>query len=68
MRADNPTPRLFSFVTVAKTIVGTELMTTCRERERLFQVEVGYRGFHAQSEWMMLQAMVIVRYGIAKMI
>ncbi|VDI22183.1 Hypothetical predicted protein [Mytilus galloprovincialis] len=42
----------------------TELMTTCRERgwkAWLFPVEVGCRGFPAQSVWRMLQAMGIVR-------
>ncbi|CAC5422198.1 unnamed protein product [Mytilus coruscus] len=41
----------------------TELMTTCRERgwkAWLFQVDVGCRGFPAQSVWRMLQAMGIV--------
>ncbi|CAC5364749.1 unnamed protein product [Mytilus coruscus] len=41
----------------------TELMTTCRERgwkAWLFPVEVGCRGFPAQSVWRMLQAMGIV--------
>ncbi|CAC5354859.1 unnamed protein product [Mytilus coruscus] len=41
----------------------TELMTTCRERgwkAWLFPVEVGCRGFPAQSVWRMLQAMGII--------